>query len=143
MIEDYSKKGLSVKESEGNTMMRIDNILHFLGRNLRHIKVLKLRTNMRTDPGEQDFSRWLHQLGMGTINETRKDLPKNTVLSPDVCLTQDVSKNIYGNIDVSTLQRVERQKFYPHFPATLYSSPALTVSRQKMKKKLRTLPRNT
>ncbi|KAL3270390.1 hypothetical protein HHI36_023971 [Cryptolaemus montrouzieri] len=37
MTEDYSKEGLSVKESEGNALMRIDNILHFLGRNLVNI----------------------------------------------------------------------------------------------------------
>ncbi|KAL3287218.1 hypothetical protein HHI36_001695 [Cryptolaemus montrouzieri] len=39
MTEDYSKKGLSVKESEGNALMRIDNILHFLGRNLANFNL--------------------------------------------------------------------------------------------------------
>ncbi|KAK9873683.1 hypothetical protein WA026_023683 [Henosepilachna vigintioctopunctata] len=63
-----------------------------------HFQVLHPTENMRTGPGEQGFATWLSQLGQGIINERGNSLPDDSILLPSHCVTDDVVRDIYGDL---------------------------------------------
>lgn len=78
-----------------------------------HFQVLELKTNMRTDVGEDEFTKWLEHLGTGTTNECRKDLPTDSVSLPVRCLTTDIIGEIYERLDMTAEELATRAILCP------------------------------